>query len=494
MRGGHAQAPRVLVGRDGFAVGWHGPLGPCVARFEAWTRERPLYARALGHAGADLPVVPALWLTRGSLVAIWCEGEGAFAQAIDDGGGARDPLLVHAGATAIALARSDDRATLFCADERGIVRVELDAAARPLGPARRCDSERRAGAVLSAARVRDQAVCAFVHRGGSSLGVIATRGAEELVVRHPIAGSARSVAIASSGGRAGVAVEQEGDRVLVGVLGPDGKFVERPRPALERTLLRAGAPRVVWTEDAFTLLVHERAGDRLHVAPLGPSGVEITLPRCEGPFAAAYWAQHFFALEVSPDEDGAELRLWRFARDGSGQQERVSRVDQPDAAPRRTALAARRVLTSLSESMARAHGYRDVEERPALSPDGATLTLLDGDGRLTVTAAPYEERVRMRVASTLGDDARLPEAPSSLVRLARWVKERLSSVAREQAAADRAWAEALAAELDAAVLRMDRAGAALVLELVLAELPLAARLDRWLRRLRDEHAGRAGPA
>ncbi|MCZ7680399.1 MAG: hypothetical protein M5U28_17185 [Sandaracinaceae bacterium] len=76
MKGGLAQAPSMRVGRDGFVVGWHGALGPCVARFETWTRESPLYARALGHAGADLPVVPALWLTGGRLVAVWCEGEG----------------------------------------------------------------------------------------------------------------------------------------------------------------------------------------------------------------------------------------------------------------------------------------------------------------------------------------------------------------------------------------------------------------------------------
>lgn len=484
-----ALAPSMIVGHDGFAVGWHGPLGPCVARFDTPSREAPRYARTLGNAGADLPLAPALWLVSGRLVALWCEDEGALAACIGDDGTASAPTRLHEGARAIAIAPAEERATVFCADDRGIVRLEIDAAARVTLPARRCVSERRAGAVLAAARVRDEAILAFVHRGGSSLGVVATRGSEEVVVRHPVRGTCEDVALSSAGGRAAIAIEQGGDRVLVGVIGADGKIVERPRPMLERTLARPGSPRAVWTEDAFALLAHDRASDRLLVQPLGERGEPFDVPRCAGPFSAAYWAQSFFVLEMTPDEAGAQLRLWRFARDGSAQQERVSTIALSDARPRRAALATRRVLTSISETTVRAHGYRDAAMQPALSADGASLTLHDRDGRLTVALAPHEDRVRMRVASTLGEDA-LPEAPSSLVRLAQWVRGRLSSAAREREAADRSWGEALAKELDAVLVRVDRAGAALVLELSLAEVPLAAPLERWLRRVRDEHAAR----
>src|SRR5690606_9202878 len=131
--------------------------------------------------------------------------------------------------------------------------------------------------------------------------------------------------------------------------------------------------------------------------------------------------------------------------------------------------------------------YRDAPAHTELAPDGDSLTVLDDDGRLTLGLWPEGAGVRLRVASALtersegtvgrhllpfagvgmpsrsgathviGDDARLPEAPSSLVRLARWIERRLSADARAEAARDRAFGEERAAELGGTLIRLDRA-------------------------------------
>lgn len=477
------------LGQDGLVVGWSSPIGPAVARFETWAREAPVFARTLGNPGRDRAVAPLVWPIGGRLVAIWCEDEGAFCATLSlDGGTSSEPALLVPGSRAIALAPAEERATLFAADDAGIVRVELDMHGAPLTPPRRAVAARRVGAVLAAGRLRDEAVLAFVHRGEASLGVVATRRDDEVVVRHPLRAAPDGVSLHAAGGRAAIALELDG-ALQIAMLGAGGRLVERPRPLLERSGLTLGSPRVVWTEDRWTLLAHDRGADRLIAAPLGdeaPAREEFTLPRCQGPFAAAYWARCFYALELTPEGEGGELRLWRAARDGGDAQQRVTQLVLDDARRRRARLATRDALVSLSSRMTRA-SYRDASARPELARDGAALTVLDEDGRLTVGLTPDDSGVRLRVASSLGDDARLPEAPSSLVRLARWVGHRLSSDARTEAARERAFGEARASELGGTLIRLERAGAALVLELALAALPDVDALEPWLRALRRAH-------
>jgi hypothetical protein len=447
-----------------------------------------VFARTLGNPGLDRPGAPLIWPVAGHIVAIWCEEDGAFGAALaTDGTTSSEPALLVPGARAIALAPAAERATLFAADEGGIARIDLDVRGAPLGAVRRCVNERRAGALLSATRLRDESLLVFAHRGEASLGVVATRGDDDVVVRHPLRAPCDDLSLHSAGGRAAVALEL-GGALQIAVIGTDGKLVERPRAVLERSGMALGSPHVLWTEDRWTLLAHERGADRLVVRRHdgGDEAEGFELPRCGGTFDAQYWVQSFFALEITPEREGGELRLWRCARDGGDPQQRVTQIVLDDAPVRRSRLAMRDALSSLSSRIARA-SYREAPAHPALARDGASLTVLDADGRLTVAFAPDEVGFRLRVASALGDDARLPEAPSSLVRLASWIRHRLSPDARAQATRERAFGEERARELGGTLLRLDRAGAALVLELALAALPDADVLAPWLRALRRAH-------
>ncbi len=483
-------APSMILGQHGFAVAWRGPLGPGVAWFEAWSRAEPAFARTLGTPGADLAVVPALWRLDDRIAAFWCEEAGAFAAAIEKGGSVGEAVCVLEGARDLALAPGSDRATLFCADDGGIVRVDVDVTLRPVRDPVRCVAERRGGVMLAAAHVHEEALLAYVHRGAPSFGIVATRGADQVAVRHPTWHAFESVDLCASGSRAALVLELVGGTLSRGLVGLDGKLIERPRPFLERHLGRLSAPRVVFREDDWTVLAREPDLSSLIVAP--PSDeASFKLPRSQEPFAAAFWNQHYYALEVSGDEDGAELRLWRCDRKGEGQQQRVVRIKPSDAPARRTQLAARQVLSGLLARASRPATYREQRTRADLAADGCSLSVADEIGRLSLAFAPAQGGVRMRVVSTLGeDDLRLPDPPSSLVRLARWVRERVSPRARSIAERERAWGAQLAQVLGGTLQRVERAGAALILELALPSLPLPEPLDAWLRRLRSEHAER----
>lgn len=448
--------PSLHLSHRGLVIGWSSPLGPAVARFETWTREAPVFARTLGHPGLDRPIAPLLWPAPKGIVAIWCEEEGAFSKLIaDDGAWASPPTLVVPGARAIALAPGSERATLFAADEAGIVRVELDVHAAPVGSLRRCVAERRAGAMLEAVRVRDEAILVFAHRGVASLGVVATKGVDEEVVRHPL-------------GEAPLGAQDAG---------------RDPALELERSGMTLGSPRVLWTEDRWTLLAHRRGEDRLVVRSLDEGGAKFDLPRCSGHFDAAYWTQRFFALEVAPQGDGGQMRLFCSGRDGSGAQQRVTELVLDDRALRRRRIATREALGSLAARLSRA-SYRDSPARTRLAREGTSVDVEDEEGTLTVGVAHERTGVRLHVHSALEGPAPPPVVPTRLARLSRWIRLRISAEARAREAAERAFGEEHATELDASLLRFVRVGRAIVLELALSALPEVERLERWLRALR----------
>jgi hypothetical protein len=462
-----------------------------VARFDTWSRERPVFVRGLGHAGADLPAVPAVWVTRDGIVVAWCEEDGAWVRALDLAGAAVGrPALAVPGATAVAFAAGRARATLFAADADGVAALEVGPDGRPAGEPLRAVAERRAGAMLAATRIRDEAVLVYGHRGVEGWGVASVRGGEVTAVKHDSA-PCEAVHAQGVGSRAAVVLELRGGRVRFGLLGPGARVIERPHPVFAPGVPPLAAPQVVWTDDDWTLLAHEPGTDRLRVQPSSERLAPFVLPRCAGPFAAGYWVQHLFALEVEPDASGAELRLWRCARDGSEPQQRVTPLALDDRHERRVRLEARQALGDLAYRVGGARGYRSRPTRPELSRDGGTLRLRDGEGRLRVRLEPAREaRLSMRITSALGDEPSLPETPSSLVRLARWIRERLSAEARQRAEAERAWARELARALDASLRDVQRAGDTVVLHLALDAPPEAERLQRWLRRLREEQARR----
>src|SRR5690606_13609516 len=174
--------------------------------------------------------------------------------------------------------------------------------------------------------------------------------------------------IHAAGGRAAVALELESG-IAAGVLGAEGRFAERPRPVLERSGMTLGSPRVLWTEDRWTLLAHRRGEDRLVVRSLDEGGAKFDLPRCSGHFDAAYWTQRFFALEVAPQGDGGQMRLFCSGRDGSGAQQRVTELVLDDRALRRRRIATREALGSLAARLSRA-SYRDSPARTRLAREG----------------------------------------------------------------------------------------------------------------------------
>ncbi|HJL14051.1 MAG TPA: hypothetical protein RMH99_00275 [Sandaracinaceae bacterium LLY-WYZ-13_1] len=487
--------PAGWLGTRGLAVAWHGPLGPAVARFESWSREAPSFVRALGHAGADRPATPALWARRDHLLVAWCEEDGAWIAPVGwDDGAVGEARLVLPGARTVAMVGDGERGALFGADAEGLVHVAVDGDGRPRSEPARAVAERRAGVVLSATWLRDEALLIHVHRGAEGWGVVSVRGDAVTAVDHRTGGACEAVDARAAGSRTGVVLERAGGGVRFALLGPEGKVIERPHAVFGPTAPPLVSPQVVWTDDDWTLLAREPCDDRLWVHPASHRREPFELPRCDGPFAAAYWVQHLFALELDPTPEGGEMRLWRCTRDGASPQQRITALRIEGAPTRRRRLEVRSTLGSLADRLGAAAGYRDRARRPRLSRDGGSLSLHDERGRLRVTVEPGAKDdgapgLALRVSSALGDDPRLPETPSSLVRLARWIRARLSPAVREREAADRAWADELAGALGATAGRVERAGATLLLELWLEALPEVERLARWLRRLRDEQAG-----
>lgn len=478
--------PGLHLGSLGLVFTWHGPLGPMVARYGSWSRERPDLVRGLGHPGADLPVTPALEVTDAGIVVAWCEEDGAWASCLDEGGGEDGPRLVLPGASSIALAGGRDAPRLFGADAAGVRSVALDARGVPRGEPVAHVTEARPSPVLTATRLRDEALCVAVHPGEQEWTVISARGGEASVVRHrgdrPLE-DARAQAV---GGRAAVLLSGEG-RIEIALLGPGGKVVERPHAVFPVGTGSGAWPDAVWVDDHWVVLARDVTAGALVVQPLGKKGDAFGFPRCDGPFAAAYRSQAFYALEVvAVDGDEAELRLFRCDKRGDGQQRRVDRIPNAQAASLRERRAIRQALGALADQLRRARGYRDAAIRPALGREGASLELADRDGRLSLTARPHPEGgVALRVVSALGEEAALEPPPSSLVRLAAWVRTRFSPAARQVIDARAAWARELAAALGAELAGIERAGSAIVLELRLDAMPSAEPLQRWLRRLRD---------
>ncbi|MCB9598314.1 MAG: hypothetical protein H6719_36710 [Sandaracinaceae bacterium] len=478
--------PALYLGSRGLAFAWHGPLGPMVARYDTWSREQPSLVRGLGHPGADLPVTPEPYVTSAGLVVVWCEEDGAWASCLDLEGGAEDgPRLVLPGAARIAVAPRAEGATLFGADELGIQSVELDARGAPLRePARRV-TETRAPATLSAASLRDEGLCVAVHTGDPEWTALSVRDGAGATVRHRHRRPVDDARVRSVGGRAAVLLTSDAE-IELALVGPGGKVIERPHTVFPVGTGRLAWPDAVWVDDHWVVLARDVEAGVLRAHPLSPKGTAFTFPRCDGAFAAAYRSQAYYALEIEPKGDDAELRLFRCGKTGEQQQQRVDTVPNPDARALHQRRAIRRSLAALADQLRRARGYRDSALRPALGREGSTLELVDDRGRLTVSARPDpEEGVSLRVASALGEEAELEAAPSSLVRLAAWVRRRFSAAAREALEARRAWAEALAVDLGARLEGVERAGTTVVLDLHLDALPHAEALQSWLRRLRD---------
>lgn len=482
-----AQRPSLYVGRRGVVVGWHGPLGPAVAFFESFSRQRPLFARTLGRAGADLPATPVLWATSDALVVAWCEEDGVKVAALGWDGALGEPVLAAPGARTLAMGSGREGATLFAADSEGITVVELDGRGRPGAPVRAV-SERRGGIILSASRIRNEGVLAYAHPGAEGWGLVAATDTGPVAVKHP-EGGCESFHVASVGSRAACVFEGDG-ALRLGIFGPGGRVVERPHAVFGLDLPRLRTPQVTWMDEDWLVAAREPRTDTLRMLPLSPLLEPFTLPQCTRPFALAYHARHLYTLQIEPTPDGGELWLGRCQRDGGAAQQRHLALALDDRRPRRVGIEARSTLSRIGERVRHRGGYREAGYIAELSRDGSTLRIEDERGRLRLRVTPEAETIAMQLSSALGDDLTLPEAPTSLVRLARWVRLGFSAAARSAVESERRWAETLATALDATLRDVQRAGSTLVLELILRELPPPDPLYAWLGRVRDEQAAR----
>lgn len=474
--------PTMALGRAGLAFGCVGPLGPTVAWLATWAREEPVLARHVGTPSAARPEPPVPWLVDGAVVVFWCEDDGVHAQRLE-AERAWPARLVLPAAERVAVAAGLERATVFGADSGGLLHVEVDAWGAPLGALRRTAAERQAPPLLVATRVRDEAVAVFAYRGSPTLGVLSVRRAEQVRVKHPLREPCADLGVGSSAGRAAIALGLESGAVQVAVLGADGVMVERPHPVLAREGSRYDSPRVVFSEDDWALLARAPDENRLLVQPLGSRGTRFELPDCRAPFAAAYWARHFFALEASAAARALELRLWRCARDGSSPEHRVLPLALTDADVRRVETEARAVLLVLAERVSRGQGYRDEAPQARVLGEGASLVLADRDRELRL--ALYSEGALVRLVVALGPPG-LALARGARARASRWAGGWLSGAGRRESARDRAWASALAEELGARRVRVERDGAVVELDVGLERVPSADALAAWVQRLRRE--------
>ncbi len=134
-------------------------------------------------------------------------------------------------------------------------------------------------------------------------------------------------------------------------------------------------------------------------------------------------------------------------------------------APSREALdAAVDLIDRLSTAWAES-GYRTAPLVSGRDADGLGVRLPLRGGLAYVQIRPRAGGLRIQVTVT-GDESDLDAPPSSgLVRLSRWIRERLSTEARRKAAADREWAAELAPEGRDGEARLERAPGSLSITL-----------------------------
>ena len=458
--------------------------------------------RGLGHAGAEVDETPALLVGGDFVVPFWCEEDGAWGARYDlEGNQVSRPSLVLPGARRIALASSRERAVLFGSDGKGLLSLRVDGLGEPLADPVRHLGETRPPALLSAVRVRDESLCVAVFPGEGSWLTLSVGAADSALVRHRHAAPIHDLRARSVGSRAVVLLSTP-SKVELAVVSGSGRVIQRPHEVFPRGMTGLQWPDAVWADDRWVVLAQAADAEVIHAQPLAKKGGSkaagarpmFSLPKCAGPFAAAYHSQTYYALEVDALVDHAEMRLWRCSKTGDQQHQRVNDVVHAGAGVRRRQREVRSALGALALRMGEARGYRGTSARPALARDGASLELLDERGRLNVSVHPETESedLALRVASALGDDPVLEEAPSSLIRLATWIRRRLSSAAREAEALRMAWAAGLAAEIDARVARVDHSGNTLVLELLVEALPSSDTFQRWIERVRDAQASPSG--
>jgi hypothetical protein len=510
-------------GRD-VVVGWHAPWGPSLGRVvRGQSGDRSATDVSALVLGAPSPTAPR---ATPRLVPL---GERLACAWIDDAGGALallDEPHDHMGATpatifapraargstmltlgerrdlgrsarAIATAPSEGgRAWIAMATPEGVVGGTVSREGRVTFDEAPWIARQGAVPRLGLADVRGQPILCAVVPGERELMVVRLEDGRAVTVTHRLDHRVADLAVEPAGSRLAVAlVESEGARVLCAYVDARGRLTERPvaqidRYAGEHVVSRIEGASVVWVDDAFRLIARDAAQRTAFVLPfLGPVGERVgVVGRVAGPPQARFVAPRLEIAAVAHDDDEGWLLLARTKVDGSEAAPLELRLAPPFEVARERGLSrAHACCVEVARTLAGA-SYRDTALVAETTTDGARLALESTGQSLELRF--LDDREFLVSLTTRGDDASLAADESSFGKLARWVRQRLSSQERTLAAHEAAWAARIANELGEGRVRESEIRASsttgAVLEVVLDAAPRPDVLGRWIQRVRED--------
>lgn len=152
--------------------------------------------------------------------------------------------------------------------------------------------------------------------------------------------------------------------------------------------------------------------------------------------------------------------------------------DEDDAALRQAVWRAAPVRGLLQQVAAQVSGgsYREAACFADVHRSGTELDVHGAGETARMRLLPTRRGYRVEIVAERPAGPSPP--PSTLVRLARWIRERRGAL--DTAESDRAWASGVTEPDDIHDVRVDRAGTAISLEIELRRPPTASQLVRWL--------------
>ncbi len=512
-------------GRD-LVVAWHAPWGPSlgrVVRGQSGDRSATdVSAFLLGApASTGVRVPPQLVPVGERLGCAWVDREGGAFALLDEPHdhigatpatifaprAARGSTVLTIGerhdlgrsARAIATAPSEgSRAWIAMATADGVLGGEVSRDGRVTLEAAPWIARQGAVPRLALADVRGQPILCAVVPGERELMVVRLENGRAVTVTHQLDHRVADLAVEPAGSRLAVAlVESEGARVLCAYVDARGRLTERPvaqidRYAGEHVVSAIEGVSVVWVDDAFRLIARDATLRTAFVLPfLGPVGERVgVVGRVAGPPEARFVAPRLEIAALAHDDDEGWLLLARTKVDGSEAAPLELRLAPPFEVARERGLSrAHACCVEVARTLAGA-SYRDTALVAETTMDGARLAL-EGTGQ-SIELRFLDDREFLVSLTTRGDDTTLAVDESSFGKLARWVRQRLSSRARTLAAYEAEWAARIAKELGESRVRESeiRASSATgaVLEVVLDAVPRPDLLVRWIQRVREDLA------
>lgn len=509
-------------GRD-LVVGWMAPWGPSLARVERGRSPDDARGLVLGEPGASREP-PHLVEIGERLVVAWIDAQGAAAALLEephDGVGSTPATLlvtdgsrgetalayterlpIADGARSLAVARSGDaHAWLAVAVDGGVRvgrlrrdgRVELEEAPWIV----------RQGVTprMVLEEVHGEPILAAIFPGERELLVARREAGKSSVVSHRLEHPVTSIAMQAAGSRLALALGSEGgDRVSCAYLDARGRITERPvatidRYAGEHVVGEIDGVAVVWVDDAFRLVARDRRARVAYVLPfLEVGGAVAVVSKVPGPPHARFAAPRLELVSAEADDDEGLLSIIRARADGTEAAPLEVRLAPPARVARaRGAARAHACCVEVARTVAGA-SYRDATLVAEPLEDGARLAL-DASGQSLSVRFEGDRRFLVSLETRDASGERLELDESTLGRLGRWVRQRLSSTARGVAQREEAWARARAEELAGTIelLRAEVRAASdrgAILEIVLGSVPRPDVVARWVERVREElHAG-----